>query len=84
MQPRKAKINKHCEVHKMSTSSLSAGLQGITINASVEASKFPVPTKHAAGPANGTQTEVSSMYFADKILVTISQGGRLSQWVILL
>jgi proteasome assembly chaperone 3 len=68
----------------MATSSLSAGLQGISLDAGVEISPFPVPTKHAAGLVNGTQTEVSSMYFADKIVVTISQGGRLSQWVCVL
>jgi proteasome assembly chaperone 3 len=51
------------------------------IGGSVEVTLFPATTKHAASLVNGTETDVSSVYFADKILVTISQGGRLSQWV---
>jgi proteasome assembly chaperone 3 len=47
----------------------------------VEVTPFPAATKHAAGLVHGTQTDVSSVYFSDKILITISQGGRLSQWV---
>lgn len=51
------------------------------LDAGIEQTPFPVPTKQAAGLVNGVHTEVSSVYFADKILITISQGGRLSQWV---
>lgn len=46
-----------------------------------EATPYPAPAKQAAGLVNGSQTDVSSVYFADKILITISQGGRISQWV---
>lgn len=42
---------------------------------------FPAPSRHAKGQVNGVQTEVSCTNFADKILVTISQDGRLAQWV---
>lgn len=42
---------------------------------------FPAPSKQAKGLVNGVETEVSSMNFSDKIMVTISQGGRLAQWV---
>jgi hypothetical protein len=42
---------------------------------------YPAITRQAAGLVNGIPTEVTSMLFADKILVTISQEGRLSQWV---
>lgn len=42
---------------------------------------FPAPSKQATGLVNGVETEVSSMNFSDKIMVTISQGGRLAQWV---
>lgn len=48
---------------------------------SVLNAKFPALSKQATGLFNGVVTEVTSMTFADKILVTISQGGRLSQWV---
>ena len=42
---------------------------------------FPAPSKHATGLVNGVETEVSSINFSDKIMVTISQDGRLAQWV---
>ncbi|CCC10073.1 hypothetical protein SMACR_02652 [Sordaria macrospora] len=42
---------------------------------------FPAPSKQAKGLVNGVETEVSSMNFSDKIMVTISQDGRLAQWV---
>lgn len=42
---------------------------------------FPVHSREAAGSVNGIQTEVTVLDFADKILLTISQEGSLSQWV---
>lgn len=42
---------------------------------------FPAPSKQASGTVNGIATEVCSVNFADKIMLTISQDGRLSQWV---
>ena len=42
---------------------------------------YPVKTKQAAGFVEGVHTEVSSTYFSDKILVTVTQNGRLAQWV---
>lgn len=42
---------------------------------------FPAPSKQATGTVNGIATEVSCINFADKIVLTISQDGRLSQWV---
>jgi hypothetical protein len=65
---------------KMST--ISAALQNVDLDGGVEAARFPAATKQAVGLVNGTHTDVTSVYFADKILITISQGGRLSQWVI--
>jgi proteasome assembly chaperone 3 len=66
----------------MAIPTLSANLESIAINSDgVESSPFPAATKQAAGVVNGVPTDVSSVYFADKILFTISQGGRLSQWV---
>lgn len=62
-------------------STISAGLQNVDLDGGVEAARFPAATKQAVGLVNGTQTDVTSVYFADKILITISQGGRLSQWV---
>ena len=43
--------------------------------------EFPAKTRNASGLVGGTATEVSCTKFSDKILVTISQQGRLSQWV---
>jgi proteasome assembly chaperone 3 len=42
---------------------------------------FPAQTKQVAGTINGVVTDVLSMGFSDRILVTISQHGRLAHWV---
>ncbi|KAF3771003.1 hypothetical protein M406DRAFT_272376 [Cryphonectria parasitica EP155] len=42
---------------------------------------FPAPSQQAKGQANGIPTDVSCVNFADKIVITISQDGRLAQWV---
>ena len=42
---------------------------------------YPAITKQAAAVVDGIPTEVTSMIFADKIMVTITQEGRLAQWV---
>ena len=42
---------------------------------------FPAKSKQAVGSVGGIQTEATAMSFSDKYLVTVSQGGRLSQWV---
>lgn len=41
---------------------------------------FPATTKQAAGMVKGVRTEVMTISFADKIVITIVQGGRLAQW----
>lgn len=90
--PHKA-ANQHSASHNQiqntakMASSISAGLQKMNMddkakNEAVEVSPFPVKTKQAAGLVNGTETDISSFYFADKIMITISQNGRLSQWVL--
>ena len=50
-------------------------------DAGVKEEPFPAKTKQAVGTVGGIQTEATAMSFKDKYLVTISQGGRLSQWV---
>ncbi|KAI0119331.1 hypothetical protein F4814DRAFT_447144 [Daldinia grandis] len=42
---------------------------------------FPAQSKAATGPVDGVATEASVLHFSDKILVTLSQEGRLSQWI---
>ncbi|KAI8659631.1 hypothetical protein LRP88_06200 [Fusarium phalaenopsidis] len=42
---------------------------------------FPSRSREASGLVNGVATEVTSTNFSDKILLTISQDGRLSQWI---
>ena len=42
---------------------------------------YPAITKQAAAIVDGIPTEVTSMLFADKIMVTITQEGRLAHWV---
>jgi hypothetical protein len=60
---------------------LSVNVHRMDIGDEIENTPFPAPAKHAAGLVNGIHTDVSSVYFADKILITVSQAGRLSQWV---
>ncbi|KAK6833750.1 hypothetical protein PG990_001415 [Apiospora arundinis] len=42
---------------------------------------FPAPSKQANGLIDGVETEAMVMNFSDKIMVTLSQEGRLSQWI---
>ena len=42
---------------------------------------YPARTKHAAGIVDGQLTDVTILFFTDKIMVTIIQDGRLAQWV---
>lgn len=42
---------------------------------------FPARTTQVAGRVDGTRTEVTLTQFADKILMTITQEGRLAHWV---
>ncbi|KAF9881013.1 hypothetical protein CkaCkLH20_01163 [Colletotrichum karsti] len=42
---------------------------------------FPARSKQDTGTVNGVPTEVTSMAFSDKIVITISQEGKLSQWI---
>ena len=42
---------------------------------------YPVKTKQAAGLVGGTLTDVMLFSFADKIMITVTQEGRLAQWV---
>jgi proteasome assembly chaperone 3 len=47
----------------------------------VKEDSFPAKSRSAVGTVTNVVTEVASTSFSDKYLVTISQGGRLSQWV---
>ncbi|KAI8623833.1 hypothetical protein F5Y19DRAFT_481303 [Xylariaceae sp. FL1651] len=42
---------------------------------------FPAASKQATGHIDGVATEASSLFFADRILITLCQEGRLSQWI---
>jgi hypothetical protein len=42
---------------------------------------YPAQTKQAAAEINGRKTDATSMLFSDKIMITITQDGRLAQWV---
>jgi len=42
---------------------------------------FPAPSNKVQGTIDGVPTEAAVLYFEDKILVTLSQGGSLSQWI---
>ncbi|KAK4506081.1 hypothetical protein PRZ48_004046 [Zasmidium cellare] len=47
----------------------------------VHPSPYPAPSKSTSGTVNGRLTSVTSMAFADKILITITQAGKLAHWV---
>ena len=42
---------------------------------------YPAITKQVASTIDGIDTDVTSTAFSDKIMITITQGGRLAQWV---
>lgn len=42
---------------------------------------FPASTKQVAGHVEGVKTEVMVINFSDKIMLTVTQEGRLSHWV---
>lgn len=44
-------------------------------------SAFPARTKQAYAVIAGIRTDVTTVFFADKILLTITQDGRLAHWV---
>jgi hypothetical protein len=44
-------------------------------------SPYPAQTKQASTQINGVATEVMSIFFSDRIMISISQEGRLAQWV---
>ncbi|MCJ1322928.1 hypothetical protein MMC15_008278 [Xylographa vitiligo] len=43
--------------------------------------EYPATAKQAAGLVDGQVTDVMTMYFTDKIMITITQNGRLAQWL---
>ncbi|OAF63208.2 hypothetical protein VC83_00374 [Pseudogymnoascus destructans] len=62
------------------STSLEAAIQDISLDG-IQETSFPTHSKTAAGLVGGAETDISSLAFSDKILITISQGGRLSQWI---
>jgi hypothetical protein len=42
---------------------------------------YPATTKRVTGFVNGLSTDAMVVGFADKILITLAQEGRLAQWV---
>ncbi|KAF2688506.1 hypothetical protein K458DRAFT_384688 [Lentithecium fluviatile CBS 122367] len=50
-------------------------------NYEVVTSPFPAPTKATSATVNGIHTATMIVYFADKILITVTQNGRLAHWV---
>lgn len=47
----------------------------------VQPAPFPAPSKTSSGVANDRLTTVSSISFTDKLLITVSQAGKLAHWV---
>ncbi|KAL1601649.1 hypothetical protein SLS60_006564 [Paraconiothyrium brasiliense] len=42
---------------------------------------FPAPTKTQTSTIAGHPTTATTLYFADKIVITVTQNGRLAHWV---
>ncbi|POS86050.1 hypothetical protein EPUL_002178 [Erysiphe pulchra] len=51
------------------------------VDSTIKYTPFPALSKHANGIVGNNETEVTSTYFANQILITISQSGRLAQWM---
>jgi proteasome assembly chaperone 3 len=49
--------------------------------ADVKEDPFPARSREVSGIINNVPTVITLTSFSDKILLTISQEGRLSQWV---
>ncbi|KAK0752171.1 hypothetical protein B0T18DRAFT_363150 [Schizothecium vesticola] len=47
----------------------------------VKEEPFPAPSRREVGLVDGIETEVTKTSFSDKIMITLSQGGRLAQWI---
>jgi hypothetical protein len=62
-----------------SKTDISMASQKVTANVTRE--EFPVPTKQWAEEVGDEETNFSVMQFSDKIMLTISQGGKLAHWV---
>ncbi|KAL4976099.1 hypothetical protein BDW66DRAFT_151247 [Aspergillus desertorum] len=52
------------------------GLNGLSFNI-----PFPATTKRVSGDIKGVSTDVMTVKFSDKIMITISQKGRLCHWL---
>ncbi|KAL7791400.1 hypothetical protein V8C37DRAFT_382294 [Trichoderma ceciliae] len=53
----------------------------MTTTLDIREEPFPARSRSASGLVNGISTEITSLEFSDKILITISQEGRLAQWI---
>lgn len=53
----------------------------VTTAYTVTPAPFPTRTRMASATLHGIDTTVTSVDFADKILVTITQNGRLAHWL---
>ncbi|KAF1935860.1 hypothetical protein EJ02DRAFT_428031 [Clathrospora elynae] len=47
----------------------------------VTSAPYPAPTKTAASSIKSIETTATTVNFADKILITVTQSGRLAHWV---
>ncbi|RAL58372.1 hypothetical protein DID88_006052 [Monilinia fructigena] len=59
----------------------TSSLANLPSAADVFQSPFPAPTKDAKAKIGGVDTNATCIYFSDKIIVTLMQGGRLHQWI---
>ncbi|KAI9838456.1 MAG: hypothetical protein M1837_002478 [Sclerophora amabilis] len=55
--------------------------ESVNSKSGVAHASFPARTKQASSIINGIQTDIMTVDFVDKIMITITQGGRLAQWI---
>lgn len=56
-------------------------MAAVTEGYTVTPASFPARSKTASSSINGKETTATSISFSDKILITVTQEGRLAHWV---
>jgi hypothetical protein len=73
--------NNNCSVRPLHVPSHGMAATTPSADYDVTPTPFPAQTKTASSVINGTETTATLMSFADKILITVTQQGRLAHWV---
>ena len=61
--------------------SMATAMSAPSADYAVAPTPYPARTKTSATSIKGLQTVATAVNFADKILITVTQNGRLAHWV---